>query len=263
MTSFANTAARSTAIAALALSALLVAGCNKPGDKTTTDKAATAGADKSETSTKYPGLATEKDQASYMVGMAMGKQIEPMKDDIDVDMLTKAIKASLAGEKLLLTEEQASEIGASFRQKMQAKQMAKMEADAKKNLADGQKFLADNGKKPEVKTTTSGLQYQVLTEGKGVKPKATDAVRVHYKGTLIDGTTFDSSYDRNEPAVFPLNQVAPGWAEGVQLMPVGSKYKLWIPSALGYGETGTPGGPIPPNATLTFEVELLEIVKAP
>lgn len=263
MTAFANTFARNTAVAALAVSVLLVSGCNKPGDKTADDKIAKAGADKSETAGKYPGLATEKDQASYMVGMAMAKQIEPMKDDVDVDMLMKAIKSSLAGEKLLLTEEQASEIGASFGEKMQAKQIAKMMADAKKNLADGQKFLADNGKKPDVKTTASGLQYQVLTEGKGVKPKITDAVRVHYKGTLLDGTTFDSSYDRNEPAVFPLNQVAPGWAEGVQLMPVGSKYKLWIPSALGYGEKGTPGGPIPPNATLTFEVELLEIVKAP
>ena len=258
-----KTFSRTRLTAALALSALLVAGCNKPGDKTAADKAAGTNADKAETTSKYPGLATEKDQASYMVGMAMGKQIEPMKDDIDVDMLVKAIRSSLAGEKLLLTEEQASEIGASFGERMQAKQMAKMEADSKKNSADGEKFLAENGKKPEVKTTASGLQYQVLTEGKGAKPKATDAVRVHYKGTLLDGTTFDSSYDRNEPAVFPLNQVAPGWAEGVQLMPVGSKYKLWIPSALGYGEKGTPGGPIPPNATLAFEVELLEIVKAP
>ncbi|MDQ3229631.1 MAG: FKBP-type peptidyl-prolyl cis-trans isomerase, partial [Pseudomonadota bacterium] len=182
---------------------------------------------------------------------------------LDVDMMAKAIKSSLAGEKMLLTEEQAAEIGQAFGQKMQAQQAVKMEAESKKNLTDGQAFLATNGKKPEVKTTASGLQYQVLTEGKGPKPTAADAVRVHYKGTMLDGKTFDSSYDRNEPAVFPLSQVAPGWAEGVQLMPVGSKYKLWIPSALGYGEKGTPGGPIPPNATLTFEVELLEIVKAP
>lgn len=264
MTLFAsNTFARNTAIGMLALSALLAAGCNKPGDKAAADKSAKATADKSETAGKYPGLATEKDQASYMVGMAMAKQIEPMKDDIDVDMLMKAIKSSLAGEKMLLTEEQASEIGATFGEKMQAKQIAKMMAESKKNLADGQTFLAANAKKPDIKTTASGLQYQVLTEGKGAKPKATDAVRVHYKGTLLDGKTFDSSYDRNEPAVFPLNQVAPGWSEGVQLMPVGSKYKLWIPSSLGYGEKGTPGGPIPPNATLVFEVELLEIVKAP
>jgi FKBP-type peptidyl-prolyl cis-trans isomerase FkpA/FKBP-type peptidyl-prolyl cis-trans isomerase FklB len=105
------------------------------------------------------------------------------------------------------------------------------------------------------------LQYQVLTEGKGAKPQATDTVRVHYKGTLLDGKTFDSSYDRGEPATFPLNQVVPGWQEGIALMPIGSKYKFWIPSKLGYGDKGTPGGPIPPNATLVFEVELLDIAK--
>ncbi|MEJ7746713.1 MAG: FKBP-type peptidyl-prolyl cis-trans isomerase [Luteimonas sp.] len=253
---------RNTTVAMLALSALLAAGC-KPGDKAAGDQSDKTTADKSQTAGKYPGLATEKDQASYMVGMAMAKQLEPMKDDIDVDMMAKAIKSALASEKLLLTEEQAAEIGTAFGEKMQAKQAAKMMAESKKNLADGQTFLAQNGKKPEVKTTASGLQYQVLTEGKGVKPTATDAVRVHYKGALLDGKTFDSSYDRNEPAVFPLTQVAPGWSEGVQLMPVGSKYKLWIPSSLGYGEKGTPGGPIPPNATLAFEVELLEIVKTP
>lgn len=257
-----NTLARNTTACMIALSALLAAGC-KPGDKPAADPAAKATAGKPETASKYPGLATEKEQASYMVGMAMAKQLEPMKDEIDFDTMAKAVKASLAGEKLLLTEQQASEIGAAFGQKMQAKEIAKSMADSKKNLAEGQKFLAENGKKPEVKTTASGLQYQVITEGKGVKPKATDAVRVQYKGMLLDGKTFDSSYDRKEPAVFPLSQVAPGWSEGVQLMPVGSKYKLWIPGSLGYGEKGTPGGPIPPNATLVFEVELLEIVKAP
>jgi len=257
-----NTFARHTAVCMLALSALLAAGC-KPGDKSATDKTAATATDKADATSKYPGLATEKDQASYMVGMALAKQLEPMKDDVDLDVMTKAIKTSFAGEKLLITEEQAAEIGAAFGAKMQEKVLAKSMAESKKNLADGQAFLAANAKKPDVKTTPSGLQYQVLTEGTGAKPKATDAVRVHYKGTMIDGKTFDSSYDRNEPAVFPLSQVAPGWSEGVQLMPVGSKYKLWIPSSLGYGEKGTPGGPIPPNATLVFEVELLEIVKAP
>ena len=110
-------------------------------------------------------------------------------------------------------------------------------------------------------TTASGLQYQVITAGKGAKPKASDSVKVHYKGTLLDGTKFDSSYDRKEPAQFVLNSVVPGWTEALQLMPVGSKYTLWIPAKLGYGAEGTPGGPIPPNSTLVFEVELLEIVK--
>jgi FKBP-type peptidyl-prolyl cis-trans isomerase FkpA/FKBP-type peptidyl-prolyl cis-trans isomerase FklB len=137
-----------------------------------------------------------------------------------------------------------------------------MMADAKSNLAAGQKFLAENGKKPNVKTTASGLQYEVVKQGDGPVPKDTDVVRVHYKGMLLDGKTFDSSYDRGEPATFPLTGVIPGWREGLALMPVGSKYKLWIPASIAYGETGTQGGPIGPNATLAFEVELLEIVKA-
>jgi FKBP-type peptidyl-prolyl cis-trans isomerase FkpA len=126
------------------------------------------------------------------------------------------------------------------------------------NKAAGEKYLAENGKKPTVKTTASGLQYEVITEGKGKKPSATDNVTVHYKGTTIDGTEFDSSYSRGEPAAFPLNAVIPGWTEGVQLMPEGSKYKFHIPSSLAYGEDGA-GGKIGPNETLIFEVELIKI----
>ena len=250
---------RNTALIATTALALLAAGCNKPGDKPAADKAATEA--KAVDGKQIPGLATEKEQASYMIGMMMGKQLEPMKDEVDLDTIVKAIKSTLAGEKLLLDEKQAQSVSEAFGQKMQAKQIAKMMADAKTNLVAGQAFFAENGKKPGVKTTDSGLQYQALTEGTGAKPKATDAVRVHYKGSLLDGKTFDSSYDRGQPVTFPLEQVVPGWQEGIQLMPVGSKYKLWIPGNLGYGEKGTPGGPIGPNATLVFEVELLEIVK--
>ncbi|MDB6162989.1 MAG: FKBP-type peptidyl-prolyl cis-trans isomerase family protein [Xanthomonadaceae bacterium] len=246
-----------TLLAAMSLT-VAAAGC-KPGDKTAT----TAPTDKVAAGKAIPGLPTEKDQASYMIGMAMAKQLAPAKDDIDVDTIAKAIKASLAGQKLLLTDQQAAEIAQSFGQKMQAKQLAKMMADAQKNSAAGDAFLAQNAKKPGVQTTASGLQYQVMTEGKGAKPQATDTVKVNYKGMLLDGKTFDSSYDRGEPATFPLNQVVPGWQEGIALMPVGSKYKFWIPSKLGYGDKGTPGGPIPPNATLVFEVELLDIAKQP
>jgi hypothetical protein len=142
---------------------------------------------------------------------------------------------------------------------VQAQRIAKMMADAKKNLEDGQKFMAENSKKPGVVTTASGLQYQVLTEGKGAKPSVTDAVSAHYKGALLDGKTFDSSYDRGEPATFVLGQLVPGWQEGIALMPVGSKYRFWIPSKLAYGEQGA--GPIGPNQTLVFEGELLDIVK--
>jgi FKBP-type peptidyl-prolyl cis-trans isomerase FkpA len=246
-----------TLLAAASL-AVLASSC-KPGDKAAADKSATT-TDKTGTKA-IPGLPTEKDQVSYMIGMAMAKQLDAAKDEIDVETIAKAIKTSLAGQKMLLTDQQAAEIAQAFGQKMQAKQMAKMVADAKTNLAAGDTFFAHNAKAPGVQTTASGLQYQVLTEGKGAKPIATDTVRVQYKGMLLDGKTFDSSYDRGEPATFPLNQVVPGWQEGIALMPVGSKYKFWIPSKLGYGEKGTPGGPIPPNATLVFEVELLDIAK--
>lgn len=229
----------------------------KPIDKDAKkeDKADATG--KNDDIAKSTGLKTEKEQASYMVGMTIGKSLEPIKEEVDINTLMKAVKTTMEGGKPLLTDEQAQQVAQALDQRLQARKVAEAEASAKA----GETFLATNAKKPGVKTTASGLQYQVLTEGKGAKPTASDMVRVHYKGELLDGKVFDSSYDRGEPAVFSLQQVAPGWAEGVQLMSVGSKYKLWIPSKLGYGEQGTPGGPIPPNATLVFEVELLDIVK--
>jgi FKBP-type peptidyl-prolyl cis-trans isomerase FkpA/FKBP-type peptidyl-prolyl cis-trans isomerase FklB len=248
-------------VLALASLTLLAAGC-KPADKAADKPAASAEA-KGDTAVTIAGLPTEKDQVSYMIGMDLGKSFEPFKDEIDVDRVAKTIKAMMAGEKPLMDEKQAAAVREAFGQKMQAKQIAKMMAEAKKNLAEGEAFLAANAKKPGVQTTPSGLQYQVVTEGKGPKPQPTDVVRVNYKGTLLDGKTFDSSYDRGEPATFSLNQVVPGWQEGIAMMPVGSKYKFWIPAKLGYGDKGTPGGPIPPNATLVFEVELLDIVKQP
>jgi FKBP-type peptidyl-prolyl cis-trans isomerase len=130
---------------------------------------------------------------------------------------------------------------------------------ADSNLEKGEAFLAENATKEGVKVTASGLQYKVLKEGDGKSPQATDTVQVHYKGTLLDGTEFDSSYKRGQPAEFPLNRVIPGWTEGVQLMKEGAKYQFTIPSKLAYGERGTPGGPIPPNSTLIFEVELISI----
>jgi FKBP-type peptidyl-prolyl cis-trans isomerase FkpA len=231
------------------------------------DKDAKAGDAKSETpadkasTTKIEGLPTEKQQISYVIGMDIGKNIKPIKDEVDMDTINKAIQDVLADRKPLVNDEQMGQVMQAFATKMQAKQKAEMEAKAKTNLEVGTKFFAENGKKPGVTTTASGLQYQVVTMGKGAKPTPSDNVRVHYTGTLLDGTKFDSSYDRNEPAQFGVGAVVPGWTEALQLMPVGSKFKLWIPGKLGYGETGTPGGPIPPNAALVFDVELLEIVK--
>ena len=251
--------ARATVLAVA--TTLALAACNKPADKAAAGadgKTAEAGKDAA-AKTGYPGLPTEKEQASYMIGMSMGKQLSEIKEEVNVDTLVKGLRASIAGDKLLLTEGQAKEIGEAFGQRMQAKQIAKAMAEAKANMEKGQKALAENGKKPGVVTTASGLQYQILTEGKGAKPGATDGVKVHYKGTLLDGKTFDSSYDRGEPAVMPLQGVIPGWAEGLQLMPVGSKFKFWIPAQLAYGEQAPPT--IGPNQPLVFEVELLDIVK--
>lgn len=251
--------ARSTVLAVATLLALSACkGENKPVDVSSgAAEAGKAATDK----TGYPGLPTEKEQVSYTIGMAMGKQLSEIKDEVNVDTVVKALRTQMEGGKALVTDEQAQQIMQAFGQKMQAKQIAKMMEEGKANLEKGEKFLAENGKKPGVVTTASGLQYQVITEGKGAKPGAGDGVKVNYKGTLLDGTEFDSSYKRGEPAVLPLQGVIPGWAEGLQLMPVGAKYKFWIPAKLAYGEQAPPM--IGPNQTLEFEVELLEIVKAP
>ncbi len=247
---------------ALALSVLTLAVACKPIDKDAkAGDAKSDPADKSTAATKIEGLPTEKQQISYVIGMDIGKNIKPIKDEVDLATINKAIDDVLADRKLLVNDEQMGTVMQAFATKMQAKQKAEMEAKAKTNLEEGTKFFADNGKKPGVLTTASGLQYQVVTMGKGVKPTPADNVRVHYTGTLLDGTKFDSSHDRNEPAQFAVGAVVPGWTEALQLMPVGSKFKLWIPGKLGYGEAGVPGAPIGPNQTLVFDVELLEIVK--
>jgi FKBP-type peptidyl-prolyl cis-trans isomerase len=205
-------------------------------------------------------LATEREKVSYMVGLDLANGIKQIKDEIDIAIVLQALETSFKDGKSLMTPEEALQVRQAFMTKLQSAQQAKQKELADKNKAEGEKFLAANKSKPGVKTTASGLQYQVIKEGAGAKPAATDQVKVHYLGTLIDGTKFDSSYDRGQPASFALNGVIPGWTEALQLMPVGSKYKLFIPSNLAYGDRGTPG-PIGPNATLVFEVELIEILK--
>ena len=170
-------------------------------------------------------LTTEKEKVSYMVGMDMANGLQPIKGEIDLAIVTQALADALAGGKTLMTAEEQQAVRAAFIQKMQGQQEEQMKAVAEKNKAG-------------VKTTASGLQYQVITEGKGAKPVATDTVKVHYVGTLLDGSKFDSSVDRGEPAQFPLNGVIPGWTEGLQLMPVGSKFKFWIPGNLADGDRG-------------------------
>ncbi|WP_257388616.1 FKBP-type peptidyl-prolyl cis-trans isomerase [Tahibacter caeni] len=203
-------------------------------------------------------LKTEKDKVSYMVGMDVGKGLSSIKDEIDMAVVIQALQASVKGDKTALTQEEALKIRQDFMTKLQAKRAAEEKAKAETNKKAGDEFLAKNKAKKGVTTTASGLQYEVVKAGTGPKPKDTDTVQVHYTGTLLDGTKFDSSVDRGEPATFPLKGVIPGWTEGLQLMPVGSKYKFYIPSNLAYGENGP--GPIGPNAVLTFEVELLKIV---
>ena len=248
----------SLAVSGLALSIALVA-C-KPLDKDTGKPV--DGADDAPAVAAKGGLKTEKEQVSYVIGMQIGDSLKGAKDEVDLDTLFKAVRSTLDGKEPVLTQEEAMQVMQAFSTRMQAKQMAEFEQSGKKNAEEGERFLAENAGKEGVQTTASGLQYQVLSEGSGPRPKAGDTVRVHYKGTLLDGETFDDSYARGEPVEFALSQVVPGWQEGLQLMPVGSKYRLWIPGKLGYGEQGTPGGPIGPNATLVFEVELLDIVNS-
>jgi FKBP-type peptidyl-prolyl cis-trans isomerase len=199
----------------------------------------------------------KKAEYSYMVGMDVGRGLTSIKDEVDVNVVIQALQASLKGEKTTLTEPEALSIRQEFMQKLQAKQAAKAKDDAEKNQKEGDDFLSKNKTKSGVKVTASGLQYEVVKPGSGPKPKATDSVKVDYTGTKIDGTKFDSSVDRGQPATFPLNGVIPGWTEGMQLMPVGSEYKFYIPAKLAYGERGP--GPIGPNATLIFDVKLISI----
>ncbi|MCW8926385.1 MAG: FKBP-type peptidyl-prolyl cis-trans isomerase [Xanthomonadales bacterium] len=203
-------------------------------------------------------LETEEQKLGYIIGMDIGKSLRDQGAEVDLESLLDAISTTFKGEEAALTAEEAAAIRQAYVEKRQAERQAETAAVAGANLAEGQKFLAENKTKEGVQTTESGLQYKVLTMGDGAKPVATDTVQVHYRGTLLDGTEFDSSYARNEPISFALNRVIAGWTEGVQLMPVGSKFMFYIAPELAYGEGG--GGPIPPNATLIFEVELLDIV---
>lgn len=201
---------------------------------------------------------TEEDRLSYSLGLIMGQRLQQDFDQLNVDVLAQAIKDTYAKGELKMTEAEVRETMQAFQQKKMLEQQEAQAKAAEANLKAGQAFMAENGKKKGVVTTESGLQYQVLTAGNGAKPALTDQVKVHYEGKLLNGEVFDSSYQRGEPVTFGLSQVIAGWQEGLQLMSVGSKWKIFIPSDLAYGPGGT-GGPIGPNETLVFEVELLDI----
>jgi FKBP-type peptidyl-prolyl cis-trans isomerase FklB len=207
-------------------------------------------------------LKSEKDKLGYSIGFDMGSSIKRNGIDVDPRILTKAIQDALSGGKPLMTEQEMRESITAFQKDMAAKQQEKMKVLGGKNRKEGAAFLAENSKKEGVKALPSGLQYMVLAEGAGKQPKATDTVTVQYRGTLIDGAEFDSSYKRGQPATFALNQVIKGWTEGVQLLKEGGKIRLFVPSELAYGDRGA-GAQIGPNAALIFEIELISIGQAP
>jgi FKBP-type peptidyl-prolyl cis-trans isomerase FklB len=200
----------------------------------------------------------QKDKVSYIIGMDIGTNLKKQSVDINPEILLKGIKDGLSGNKPLMTDQEMKDTIASFQKEMQAKQEEVNKKMGEKNKKEGEVFLAENKKKEGVVTLASGLQYKVIKKSSGKKPKSTDTVTTHYKGTLIDGTEFDSSYKRGQPVSFPVNGVIAGWTEALQLMEEGAKWQLFIPSPLAYGERGA-GPQIGPNATLIFEVELISV----
>ena len=226
--------------------ALLFTGCNSNSGSVSTDVS----------------LDTNIDSVSYSLGYqiaSMSLKRQGM-TDIDAGKFASGLKTALSeNDSSKLSTSEMQQVVQSYQMQAQQKAQEKRQQEAQSNKKKGEEFLAENKNNEGVQVTDSGLQYKVIEEGSGVSPDSSDKVRVHYKGTLLDGETFDSSYDRGEPVEFPLNQVISGWTEGVQLMEEGAKYKFWIPGKLGYGSNPRPGGPIGPNETLIFEVELLKV----
>lgn len=206
-----------------------------------------------------PALKSLKDKVSYAIGLNIGKNMKRDQVDIDPDLIARGLRDALADAKPLLTDEQVQEAMVAFQKEMQAKQADARKTAGEKAKKEGEDFLADNKKKEGIVTLPSGLQYKVIQSGKGkASPKATDTVVTHYRGTLLDGTEFDSSIKRGEPAEFEVGGVIAGWTEALQLMHVGDKWQLFVPARLAYGEKGA-GRAIGPNETLVFEVELIDI----
>lgn len=200
---------------------------------------------------------TDQEKTSYMIGFQIGGGLVDLKDDVDMDMILKGMEASMQEKEPAISMEEMQALSAALSAKMRARSQARQSKEGAANLAAGEAYLKENASAEGWETTASGLQYKVVKAAEGPKPKATDKVTVHYRGKLLDGTEFDSSYKRNSPATFGLNQVISGWTEGVQLMSVGSTYTFAIHPRMAYGESGRPS--IPPNSVLLFDIELISI----
>jgi FKBP-type peptidyl-prolyl cis-trans isomerase len=208
---------------------------------------------------KAPELNTFEQKFSYVIGREIGQSFQEAPAKIDIDLFVRGIQDVMGKRPSPIAAEEEQKIKEEFSQRMQAEQAKRAAESGDKNRKEEEAFLAKNKTEAGVKTTASGLQYKVLQEGTGAAIKASDRVKVHYKGTLLNGTEFDSSYNRNQPAVFELTGVIPGWTEGLQLMRVGGKYRLWVPSSLAYGARGA-GRMIGPNTMLVFDIEPLEVM---
>ena len=204
-------------------------------------------------------LKTALDSAAYVIGSQWGEDFFLNQIEFNIDAFYAGMKDGISGNKLKIQEPQKTEVMNAFNSYVQQKQQEKMDRESRFNSEVAKSILEQNRQNKNIKETASGLQYQVIKEGKGKKPIATDRVKVHYEGTLFNGTVFDSSISRGEPIVFGLSQVIKGWTEGLQLMTEGSKYKLWIPAELGYGNQAVGNGAIPAGSLLIFEVELIEV----
>ena len=240
-------------IVMLALSCLIVIWAYAAQEDVKEEVAAVAATEKA------VSLETEMDKVSYIIGTQIAGNLKKAEIDVNLESLMQGLKDALEGTKLEISQAEMTKIYTAWQQKMRAKQAARQAEEAAKNLAAGTAFLEANKAKEGVKVLPSGLQYKVVKEGTGNTPTADDKVKTHYRGTLIDGSEFDSSYKRNKPAEFPVKGVIKGWTEALQLMKEGGKWELYIPANIAYGQRGRPG--IPANSTLVFEIELLEILK--
>lgn len=234
-------------VLSVALISVLAVGCANNGNK----------AEKAGSVSTVNEQSSELEKVGYSIGYMMAKGNKDMVDDLNLDTFELGFRDAYADKEAALTEEQMQEVVTTYQEKKQIEMMEKMQEKAAANKEEGQKFLAENAKKEGVKTTESGLQYKVIKAGTGKAVSENDMVKVNYEGKLIDGTVFDSSYEREEPAIFAVQQMIPGFAEGLGLMKEGGEYELYIPSDLAYGETGNPA--IDPNSTLIFKVEMLEV----